>query len=181
MATCHINANAPQHHSSTPGHPKIQRVRPRRRQPPQCCSSARVQETFVPSFPSTIFLTYLDHRTTFIHNSRSTSLQARSNIQSRPLHRPHNHHCVSPPKTPISVFAANFQRLTTTYLMFLNKKHASRRQALGKSAVIVDRSMMNSQERAISDEVDEANGGPIYEKAFDDITDLKNEDFIFVY
>jgi len=41
--------------------------------------------------------------------------------------------------------------------------------------------MMNSQERAISDEVDEANGGPIYEKAFNDITDLKNEDFIFVY
>jgi hypothetical protein len=67
--------------------------------------------------------------------------------------------------------------------MFLNKRHASRRVALGKSAVIVDRSMMNSQERAISDESDEENEGEIVvgEKAFDDITDLKNEDFIFVY
>ena len=57
--------------------------------------------------------------------------------------------------------------------------------ALGKSEVIVDRSMMNSQERAISDQVDEANGEGTWasggEKAFDDITDLKNEDFIFVY
>ncbi|PMD17790.1 MFS general substrate transporter [Hyaloscypha hepaticicola] len=72
---------------------------------------------------------------------------------------------------------------TTLYLMFLNKRHASRRVALGKSAVILDRSMMNSQERAISDEFDEGTGSEIVvgEKAFDDITDLKNEDFIFVY
>jgi hypothetical protein len=74
---------------------------------------------------------------------------------------------------------------TTLYLMFLNKQHASRRVALGKSEVIVDRSMMNSQERVISDQVDEANGEGAWaaggEKAFDDITDLKNEDFIFVY
>ncbi len=41
--------------------------------------------------------------------------------------------------------------------------------------------MMNSQERMISDEVGEADGGAVGEKAFDDITDLKNEDFIFVY
>lgn len=44
---------------------------------------------------------------------------------------------------------------------------------------------MNSQERQISDQVDEANGVGAWaaggEKAFDDITDLKNEDFIFVY
>jgi hypothetical protein len=67
--------------------------------------------------------------------------------------------------------------------MFLNKRHASRRVAMGKSAIIVDRSMMNSQERAISNEVDEASSSEIVggEKAFDDITDLKNEDFIFVY
>jgi hypothetical protein len=43
--------------------------------------------------------------------------------------------------------------------------------------------MMNSQERAISDEFDDGNGSEIVvgEKSFDDITDLKNEDFIFVY
>jgi hypothetical protein len=65
--------------------------------------------------------------------------------------------------------------------MFLNKRQAARRTALGKSAVIVDRSMMNAQERAISDEADEGSGASRSEKAFDDITDLKNEDFIFVY
>lgn len=74
---------------------------------------------------------------------------------------------------------------TTVYLMWLNKRHANKRVAMGKSEVIVDRSMMNSSERMISDQVDEANGEGAWvvggEKAFDDITDLKNEDFIFVY
>lgn len=67
--------------------------------------------------------------------------------------------------------------------MFLNKKHASRRQQLGKSATVVDRSMMNAHERAISDEVDdsEGTGREGGERAFDDVTDLENEDFIFVY
>lgn len=65
--------------------------------------------------------------------------------------------------------------------MFLNKRHASRRVAVGKSAVLVDRSMMNAQERAVNSEIEEANGIHGGEKAFDDITDLKNEDFIFVY
>lgn len=41
--------------------------------------------------------------------------------------------------------------------------------------------MMNAQERAVSDEADEENDTSRSEKAFDDITDLKNEDFIFVY
>jgi hypothetical protein len=64
--------------------------------------------------------------------------------------------------------------------MFLNKKHASRRTQLGKSAVVVDRSMMNAQERAVDEEVDDSDGSR-GDKAFDDMTDLKNEDFIFVY
>jgi hypothetical protein len=63
--------------------------------------------------------------------------------------------------------------------MLLNKKHASRRTQLGKSAVVVDRSMMNAQERAIDEEVD--SDGRSGDKAFDDMTDLKNEDFIFLY
>ena len=70
---------------------------------------------------------------------------------------------------------------TTLYLTFLNNRHAKRRQEMGKSAIVVDRSMMNARERGVSDEVDsegEIVGG---EKAFDDVTDLKNEDFIFVY
>ncbi|OBT52754.1 hypothetical protein VE04_04846 [Pseudogymnoascus sp. 24MN13] len=71
--------------------------------------------------------------------------------------------------------------LTTLYLIYLNKRHAACRTALGKSAVIVDRSMMNAQERAISDEAEEGRDPSGSDKAFDDITDLKNEDFIFVY
>jgi hypothetical protein len=65
--------------------------------------------------------------------------------------------------------------------MFLNKRHAARRTALGKSAVIADRSMMNAQERVMSDEANAGSGASGGDKAFDDITDLKNEDFIFVY
>lgn len=61
--------------------------------------------------------------------------------------------------------------------MFLNKKHASTRRRLGKSAEIADRSMMNSAERAIDDAAGVEGG----EKSFADMTDLKNEDFIFVY
>jgi hypothetical protein len=66
------------------------------------------------------------------------------------------------------------------------------RQALGKSAVVVDKSML-----AVMD--DDSDASPTIEpaaeaipgqagkdqrvgdKAFDDETDLKNEDFIFVY
>jgi hypothetical protein len=64
--------------------------------------------------------------------------------------------------------------------MYLNKKHATRRTQLGKSAVVVDRSMMNAHERAIAEEVDDSDGRS-GDKAFDDMTDLKNEDFIFLY
>jgi hypothetical protein len=74
-------------------------------------------------------------------------------------------------------------RFTTLYLALLNKRHASERTRLGKSAVIVDRSMMNSQELTM-DAQDNDGAGVVMEggeKAFDDITDLKNEDFIFVY
>lgn len=41
--------------------------------------------------------------------------------------------------------------------------------------------MMNRQELAASDEIEQAYGVVGGEKAFDDATDLKNEDFIFVY
>ncbi|KAK0123586.1 hypothetical protein ONS96_010564 [Cadophora gregata f. sp. sojae] len=71
--------------------------------------------------------------------------------------------------------------LTTLYLMFLNKKHATRRVQLAKSAVIADRSMMTTEERVVSDAVDEANGVESSEKAFDEETDPKNKDFTFVY
>lgn len=73
----------------------------------------------------------------------------------------------------------------TFYLMFLNRKHANRRQELGKSAIVADRSMMNARERIAAGGEAELDGDEGYglggEKAFDDLTDLKNEDFVFVY
>jgi hypothetical protein len=58
------------------------------------------------------------------------------------------------------------------YLKLLNKKHAALREQLGKSAIVVDRSMMD-----VEGELNDGTG----ERAFDDETDLKNEDFIFLY
>jgi len=69
--------------------------------------------------------------------------------------------------------------------MFLNKQHANRRVALGKSAVIVDRSMMTDKERAEEAATvganEEGTTNASGDNAFEDMTDLKNEDFIFVY
>lgn len=64
-------------------------------------------------------------------------------------------------------------RLTTLYLILLNKKHATLREQRGKSANVIDRSMMDVQ----GVEGDDGTGS----RAFDDETDLKNEDFIFLY
>lgn len=66
--------------------------------------------------------------------------------------------------------------LTTLYLMLLNRKHANTRIALGKNGVVVDRSMMNALERSENEPT-----GDEGDKAFDDMTDLQNEDFVFVY
>jgi len=65
--------------------------------------------------------------------------------------------------------------LTTLYLMLLNKKHAKVRAEMGKSAVRIDRSMMDVQEAEASE------SGVEQERGFDDETDTKNEDFIYVY
>lgn len=97
---------------------------------------------------------------------------------------------------------------TSLYLKYLNSDHAKRRVALGKSAVILDMSLetaeeaerMEALERAmregtqrLSEEngdtrlggADEENGVQPDDvkgrKAFADITDLENEDFVFVF
>jgi len=57
-----------------------------------------------------------------------------------------------------------------------------KRITIGKSAVIVDESMMRKIELAeLGKGVLQAAGPREEDKAFADITDLKNEDFIFVY
>ncbi|KAL9483771.1 hypothetical protein ACSS6W_002560 [Trichoderma asperelloides] len=98
--------------------------------------------------------------------------------------------------------------ITSLYLKYLNSHHAKRRVALGKSAVVLDMSLetaeeverMEALERAMREgtqrlsvengdtrlegddeesgvQADDAKG----RKAFADITDLENEDFVFVF
>ncbi|KAK2762577.1 hypothetical protein FQN54_000750 [Arachnomyces sp. PD_36] len=79
-----------------------------------------------------------------------------------------------------------FALSTNLYLIFLNKKQAKKREQLGKSARVIDESMLakNKIEIGKTLETEETSGGPGQEandKGFFDVTDLKNEDFIFVY
>ena len=75
--------------------------------------------------------------------------------------------------------------LTTFYLMYLNKTHANRRVAMGKSAVIVDTSLDTAEEAAArqtaADGQGEAAEAPTGDRAFENATDLENEEFVFVY
>lgn len=71
--------------------------------------------------------------------------------------------------------------------MFLNKQHAKRREELGKSAAMIDESMITKQNMETSKavEIEEAQA-PQHrtleeDNALHDITDLQNEDFIYVY
>ena len=71
--------------------------------------------------------------------------------------------------------------------MFLNQRHAKRREQLGKDAHLVDESMIakNHMQNSKAVEIEEA--GTNNQRSLDednalhDMTDLKNEDFIYVY
>ncbi|OAL48502.1 allantoate permease-like protein [Pyrenochaeta sp. DS3sAY3a] len=70
--------------------------------------------------------------------------------------------------------------LAVLWIRVLNRKHAATRESMGKSAVIVDTSMIDSKNTdAEGIENIQANG--VGDKAFDDVTDRKNEDFIYVF
>ena len=56
---------------------------------------------------------------------------------------------------------------------------AAMREAMGKSAVVVDTSMGSAREGSEEEAENEASG--VGDKAFDDVTDIKNEDFVYVY
>lgn len=76
--------------------------------------------------------------------------------------------------------------ITNLYLVYLNKKHAKKRREMGKSAQIVDESMLAKKDlgsKAMElENVEHApDDGQLGDKGFADTTDLKNEDFIFVY
>jgi hypothetical protein len=63
----------------------------------------------------------------------------------------------------------------------LNVRHARMKTDLGKVVEVTDLSMESRKEAQEKGEMLNQSGTRVGEKAFDDITDLKNEDFIYVY
>lgn len=70
--------------------------------------------------------------------------------------------------------------LAVVWIKVLNRKHAATRESMGKAANIVDLSMEGSQ-GTDSESAEDAQASGVGDKAFDDVTDIKNEDFIYVY
>ncbi|KAL2133504.1 hypothetical protein VTI74DRAFT_2230 [Chaetomium olivicolor] len=70
--------------------------------------------------------------------------------------------------------------LGALWIKFLNVKHAKARVALGKPEKMVDLSMVDAKDEDDDDVLNQA-ADHVGEKAFEDLTDLKNEDFIYVY
>ena len=73
-----------------------------------------------------------------------------------------------------------FVVMAVCWIKILNRKHAARREELGKSANIVDLSMEKTRQAGDQGEEGDADVSS-GDRAFDDITDLKNEDFIYIY
>lgn len=70
---------------------------------------------------------------------------------------------------------------TMFWIALLNRRHARTRESKGKSAKIVDLSMQKPISSDDKDETAEQNADVQGDKAFNDETDLQNEDFIFLY
>ncbi|RYO82527.1 hypothetical protein DL762_006582 [Monosporascus cannonballus] len=85
----------------------------------------------------------------------------------------------------IFVLVAILGLLIPMWLLVLNKQHAKKREQLGKSANLVDRSMMRKEKMAESKgaelEQHEHSRGVEEDRGLQDVSDLKNEDFIYVY
>jgi hypothetical protein len=83
------------------------------------------------------------------------------------------------------ILVAIISLLIPVYLAFLNKRHATRREELGKSAVRVDESMLKKAEMTQGKGIDLEESGAAQrqnaDNGFSDLTDVQNEDFIYVY
>ncbi|KAI1145969.1 MFS general substrate transporter [Nemania diffusa] len=83
------------------------------------------------------------------------------------------------------VFVGTLGLLIPLYLMFLNKRHEKKRVQLGKRADLADESMLNKKEIQQSEERDPERKEQAIniedDNGFQDRSDLKNEDFIYVY
>ncbi|KAK5682397.1 hypothetical protein LTS10_005525 [Elasticomyces elasticus] len=73
--------------------------------------------------------------------------------------------------------------LGVAWIRVLNRRHAAERVRMGKSAQVIDLSMESNKTLAKHDDAvnDGKTAGTVGDKAFDDVTDLRNEDFIYVY
>jgi hypothetical protein len=77
-------------------------------------------------------------------------------------------------------------RLIPMYLTFLNRRHAKMREQLGGSAHIVDESMLRKKDMTDSKQVELEHHEHSHaqrledDKGLQDVTDLKNENFIYV-
>lgn len=72
------------------------------------------------------------------------------------------------------------------YLMFLNRWHSKKREELGKQGNIIDESMVRRKDmqgsKAVEIEQNEQATRNIEDdNGLNDLPDLKNEDFIYVY
>ncbi|KAJ3526207.1 hypothetical protein NMY22_g10260 [Coprinellus aureogranulatus] len=74
--------------------------------------------------------------------------------------------------------AATLTVLTAAYLHFLNKRNEGRRVAAGKSAKIIDYSMTTAENE--KDGICSPDGSNLGKRAFEDLTDLQNDEFIYV-
>lgn len=73
-------------------------------------------------------------------------------------------------------------RFNMAYLLLLNKKHENQRVSMGKSSKIIDKSM--AAVGTVFKEEEEGKvqqGEGVDDNAFRDLTDLDNEDFVYVY
>ncbi|KAF8603639.1 MFS general substrate transporter [Ceratobasidium sp. AG-I] len=76
--------------------------------------------------------------------------------------------------------------ITALYLSYLNRQHAAARRRAGKKAVVIDTSLEEAKVAHQAAEQNEATEGDegvkrrANDQAFDDLTDLQNEDFIYV-
>ncbi|KAF5024382.1 hypothetical protein F66182_3569 [Fusarium sp. NRRL 66182] len=79
--------------------------------------------------------------------------------------------------------------VTSVYLTYLNRDHGRRRVLAGKDAVIVDYSLYSPEEAdrlrrmkaTDGQHAENARDGTVGEHAFDDLTDLMNDEFVFVF
>lgn len=68
-------------------------------------------------------------------------------------------------------------RITAIYLTYLNKQHAAARKRSGKSSEMVDTSLEKSGRAREIQKTQQEDG--MHARAFDDVTDLQNEDFMY--